>query len=182
MKNDLKLYLMLTAVLALGGCGLFGKKSSAVPAGDSAGSAEDSANTSGYAAESSPDPVVIGGESGARPGMGAGAQGAGNVVYFEFDSTEVNDSGRAVIAATAEYLSGNPSARVRLEGHADERGTREYNVGLGERRANAVMQSLVAGGASASQISITSYGEERPAASGGDESAWALNRRVEVIR
>ena len=88
----------------------------------------------------------------------------------------------AVVARFAQYLAKNPTAKLRLEGHADERGTREYNVGLGERRANAVQSALIAGGASATQISIVSYGEERAADPGHDESAWAKNRRVEIVQ
>jgi peptidoglycan-associated lipoprotein len=105
-----------------------------------------------------------------------------NVVYFEFDSTALNDAGRKVIAAYGRYLAANPSVRVRLEGHTDERGSREYNVGLGERRAVAVQQQLLSAGASARQLSVTSFGEERPAATGSNASAWAKNRRVEIVR
>jgi peptidoglycan-associated lipoprotein len=104
------------------------------------------------------------------------------VVYFEFDSTALNDAGRKVIAAYGRYLAANPSVRVRLEGHTDERGSREYNVGLGERRAVAVQQQLLSAGASARQLSVTSFGEERPAATGSNASAWAKNRRVEIVR
>jgi peptidoglycan-associated lipoprotein len=107
---------------------------------------------------------------------------AQRTVYFEFDSTDINSDGQAIVSRFAKYLAGKPSAKLRLEGHADERGTREYNVGLGERRANAVQQALVAGGASASQISVVSYGEERPADPGHDESAWGKNRRVEIVQ
>jgi len=182
MKTYSKLSLLLVVTLALGACGLFGKKNVSTPAGGGESGAGDASSTSGYAGESTPAPVVIGGEAGSGAGAESGQAGAGNVIYFEFDSTEVTDAGRAVIAATAQYLAANPASRARLEGHADERGTREYNVGLGERRANAVLQALINAGVGASQMSVTSYGEERPAASGNDESAWALNRRVEVIR
>lgn len=112
----------------------------------------------------------------------AGPDLSKKVVYFEFDSAELSAEAQAVIANWAKYLVANPSVRLRLEGHADERGTREYNVGLGERRANAVQAALVAGGASPNQLSVVSYGEERPAAQGHDESAWALNRRVELVQ
>jgi peptidoglycan-associated lipoprotein len=78
-------------------------------------------------------------------------------------------------------LADNPGLRVRLEGHADERGTREYNLALGERRANAVRAYLLAQGASRSQIEVVSYGEEKPADGGHDEGAWRQNRRVEVV-
>lgn len=87
-----------------------------------------------------------------------------------------------MVDAFARYLSANPSARVRLEGHADERGTTEYNIALGERRANAVQSALAAQGVSPAQTSIISYGEERPAVSGSSEEAYAQNRRVQIIR
>ena len=102
-------------------------------------------------------------------------------VYFAFDSSEISGDGRAVVEGWAAYLAANPGAKIRLEGHCDERGTREYNVGLGERRANAVLQALASRGVSASQVSVTSYGEERPVNSGHDESAWQQNRRVEIV-
>lgn len=103
------------------------------------------------------------------------------VVYFEFDRSEIQSRFNDMLAAHGQYLSNNPQTRVRLEGHADERGTREYNIGLGERRAQAVRRVLMLQGASADQISTVSYGEERPAATGSDEEAYRLNRRVEIV-
>jgi peptidoglycan-associated lipoprotein len=103
------------------------------------------------------------------------------VVYFDFDKSNVKDEFRDIIAAHAGYLAEHPSARVTLEGHADERGSREYNMGLGERRANAVRQFMLLQGAAARQIETVSYGEERPVAFGHDEASWALNRRVEIV-
>lgn len=106
---------------------------------------------------------------------------ANRVIYFEFDSSVIREADRPIIDAHAEYLATHPSASVTLEGHADERGTREYNVALGEQRSNAVRQTMSLLGASGAQLRIISYGEERPAVDGHDESAWALNRRVEII-
>jgi peptidoglycan-associated lipoprotein len=103
------------------------------------------------------------------------------VVYFDLDRTEIKPEFQAQIACHAEYLSQFPNARVTLEGHADERGTREYNLGLGERRGNAVQGALSSSGASAGQLSVVSYGEERPVDRGHDESAWSKNRRVEIV-
>ena len=102
-------------------------------------------------------------------------------VYFEFDSSEIQNADRDIIQAHAQYLAANGSASVTLEGHADERGTREYNIALGERRANAVRQLMTLMGASGQQIRTVSYGEERPVTEGHDETAWRLNRRVEII-
>lgn len=103
------------------------------------------------------------------------------VVYFDLDRTEIKSQFQAQIACHAEYLRQFPGARVTLEGHADERGTREYNLGLGERRGNAVRDALSGAGASGGQLNVVSYGEERPVDRGHDESAWSKNRRVEVV-
>lgn len=103
------------------------------------------------------------------------------IVYFDFDKSMIKDEDKATLNAHADYLINNPAARVRLEGHADERGTREYNVALGERRAAAVHRYLTLKGVSFSQINTISYGEERPARMGHDESSWSLNRRVELV-
>ena len=102
------------------------------------------------------------------------------IIYFDFDSSEVRAGDTDVVSRHAIQLASNPGAQVRLEGHADERGSREYNIGLGERRAQAVRRLLLIQGASASQIATVSFGEERPQAEGGDEEAWSLNRRVEI--
>lgn len=106
---------------------------------------------------------------------------AKRVIYFGYDESAVDGEYRSVVAAHAEYLAGNPEAHVVLQGHADERGSREYNIGLGERRAEAVRRLLLFQGAADDQIRTVSYGEERPAVNGHDEPAWAQNRRVEII-
>ena len=103
------------------------------------------------------------------------------VIYFEFDSSTVKPESMELLAAHAAFLAENAGLRIRLEGHADERGSREYNLGLGERRGQAVERIMVLNGAAASQLDTVSYGEERPAALGHDESAWWQNRRVELV-
>ena len=110
----------------------------------------------------------------------ASALGA-RTIYFELDSSEVSESERITIEAHAQYLSEHSGASITLEGHADERGAREYNIALGEQRANAVRQLMTLLGAASPQIRTISYGEERPTADGHEESAWQLNRRVEII-
>ena len=102
-------------------------------------------------------------------------------VYFEYDRSDIRQEFNAMLAAHGQYLAANPTAQVRLEGHADERGSREYNIGLGERRAQAVRRVLLLQGATAAQISTVSFGEERPAVLGSDEEAYSLNRRVELV-
>jgi peptidoglycan-associated lipoprotein len=103
------------------------------------------------------------------------------VVYFDFDRDNVKPEFQAAMACHAKYLRDRPSARITLEGHADERGSREYNLGLGERRANSVSSALQAHGGSASQLTVVSYGEERPVCTESNESCWSRNRRVEIV-
>ncbi|MBR9830002.1 MAG: peptidoglycan-associated lipoprotein Pal [Oceanospirillales bacterium] len=102
------------------------------------------------------------------------------VFYFDFDRAVVRQEGFTDLEAHARYLAQNPAASVRLEGHADERGTREYNIALGERRAQSVERLLVVNGASANQVETVSYGEEKPAVLGHDATSWSQNRRVEL--
>lgn len=105
-----------------------------------------------------------------------------NIVYFAFDSSEISPEGFKSIDAFSKYLTANAGAKLRLEGHTDERGSREYNIALGERRAIAVQSALIARGVSPGQLSLISYGEERPAVAEHTEEAYAKNRRVEMIR
>lgn len=103
------------------------------------------------------------------------------LVYFDFDKAEIRDDFLPMLAAHAEYLVENPGASVSLQGHADERGSTEYNLALGQSRSDAVQEYLLASGVFADQIEAISYGEERPRALGSDEAAWAENRRVEIV-
>jgi len=165
--------LLLAAALSVGGCA--SKKPKFVPA-PGPSTAESGAQGAGAGAANA------GGEGIDQEA--AGPQGgllATRLVYFDFDSSEIKGQGTDVVGAHAKYLAANSSARVRLEGHTDERGSREYNIGLGERRAQAVRRALLLQGASDGQISTVSYGEERPAVPGHDEAAWAKNRRVEIV-
>lgn len=103
------------------------------------------------------------------------------VVYFDLDQDSVKSEFNTILACHAKYLNDQPTARITLEGNADERGSREYNMGLGERRGNAVSSALQGNGGSASQLTVVSYGEERPVNTESNESAWAQNRRVEIV-
>ncbi|MFZ1828590.1 MAG: peptidoglycan-associated lipoprotein Pal [Candidatus Competibacteraceae bacterium] len=116
-----------------------------------------------------------------RGGAGSGTVSADRIVYFDFDRADIRPDSQAVIESNARYLSGNPRIIAQLEGHTDDRGSREYNIALGERRANAVRQVMSAMGVPSQKIRVVSYGEERPAANGYDEQSHALNRRVEII-
>ena len=154
--------------------------------------------------ETEPAPVVEGGglgeAGGARGGYGAETAGARRggawagqalqggeaapldtrTIYFEFDRSDILPEYYDVLRAHAARLIREPGARMVVEGHADERGSREYNIALGERRANAVVDFLEAEGVAGSQLATVSYGEERPLDPGHDESAWSVNRRAEL--
>ena len=103
------------------------------------------------------------------------------VIYFEYDSAEIAMTDRDTLAAHAGYLTANPGQRIMLEGHTDERGSREYNIALGDRRALSVQRVLELNGVTTGQSTVVSYGEEKPAADGHSEAAWRLNRRVEIV-
>lgn len=102
-------------------------------------------------------------------------------IYFDYDSSDIPSQYRPIIEAHAGYLGDHPNRIVTLEGNTDERGSREYNLALGERRAESVKRQMVLLGASAGQIRVVSYGEERPIADGHNEEAWRLNRRVDIV-
>ena len=106
---------------------------------------------------------------------------SGKMIYFDYNSIEIHDDSLPLITSAAETLTTNPTIRIRLEGHADERGTREYNLALGERRAQSVRELIMLQGANDNQIDVVSYGEEKPAVVGSDEQSWQQNRRVELI-
>ncbi len=103
------------------------------------------------------------------------------VVYFDLDQDALRPEFQAAMSCHAKYLRDRPASRMTLEGNADERGSREYNLGLGERRGNAVSSALQANGGSGSQITVVSYGEERPTCTDSGEDCWARNRRVEIV-
>ena len=105
---------------------------------------------------------------------------ASRTIYFEYDSAKLSDESLAILEEHGNFIAANGEVRVRLEGHADERGSREYNIALGDRRAQSVRRVLLFQGASVDQINTVSYGEESPAVEGHDEEAWAKNRRVEL--
>jgi peptidoglycan-associated lipoprotein len=133
-----------------------------------------------------PPPPPPAGAAGPPGGIGASAivpgsqqdlaATAGDRVFFAFDRADINAEGQQTLERQAAWLQRYPNVAVRIEGHCDERGTREYNLALGERRANAVRNVLIAAGVSAARISTISYGKERPIVVGSNEEAWAQNR------
>jgi peptidoglycan-associated lipoprotein len=170
MKYQLNRLLALALVALLAGCSSTGDKS-----GDAA--AVEDRSTEG---------VETSGAAGAGSFAGAALDDpnsplARRVIYFEYDSSEIMMEDQDMVAAHATYLANNPNQSITLEGHGDERGSREYNIGLGDRRAQSVRRVFELQGVSPQQISIVSYGEEKPAAEGHSEAAWRLNRRVEIV-
>ena len=183
MKSKLMMAVAgLAVVMALAGCP---SKPVLKSSGDAAGTAVPGAagpgqNGTGANANGAGDQT--GGAAAGTGKEGASAPvGVARLIYFDFDSSEIRPEFVSVIAAHAKALSANASIRVRLEGHTDERGSPEYNIGLGERRSQAVRRALMLQGVAESQLSTVSYGEERPAVAGETEEAWAKNRRVEFI-
>lgn len=164
-----KVWLVALLAGAVAGCA-----SNSVPDPDpeSAASAEDAgADTGAYEGSS-----FGGGQSLASGGSGE----LDTVIYFDYDQSELRPEYLALLSRHADRLAHGSDVLVRLEGHADERGSREYNVGLGERRSQAVRRILVANGVPADHLSTISYGEERPAMQGHDERSWSMNRRVVI--
>jgi peptidoglycan-associated lipoprotein len=168
MKHFLSTAVVLASLVMLAGCPSKPPPQPPPPAADNTGS------TGGVAdANASVDDTDAAGPSGELLSK--------RIIYFDFDKAEIRADSLSVVAAHAAYLAKNPAQKVRLEGHADERGSREYNIGLGERRGQTVRRALLLQGVAELQLSTVSYGEERPAAAGSDEQAYALNRRVEIV-
>jgi peptidoglycan-associated lipoprotein len=165
------LILLVTAALGLAACSSKPKRA------DTAAGAATGAQTSGADSAN----AAAGAEEGAAAAGPMSGTLARRIIYFDFDSSEIKAEGTEIVAAHARYLAANPTVRVRLEGHTDERGSREYNIGLGERRAQSVRRALLLQGASEGQLSTVSYGAERPVAAGSSEAAWQQNRRVEIV-
>ncbi|MDX8401593.1 MAG: peptidoglycan-associated lipoprotein Pal [Mariprofundaceae bacterium] len=122
-----------------------------------------------------PEPTVT------APATPEVAKPSTNSVYFAFDSSELDASARATLDAHAAWLNANPDVSIRIEGNCDERGSREYNLALGQRRADAVRDYLASQGVSVDRIDTVSFGEERPVCKGAGEACWAQNRRADIV-
>ena len=169
MNNTTRLVIAATVCVALAACT---KKVKEVPA--ETGPGETTGATTGAIPETMPgkySAADLDSDSCLRQ----------RVVYFDFDQDTLRPEFQAAIACHAKYLRDRPEARMNMEGNADERGTREYNLGLGERRGNAVSAAVQGNGGSATQISVISYGEERPTCADSIEDCWSKNRRVEFV-
>ena len=169
-----KVSLLVMSLFVLGACSSTSETDDEISGDDSQSS---SSSSSGSASSSA------GSNSGQLTQEQIRAQNAlrQTVFYFDFDVAEFQPADRETLTYHARDLAANPSKRLRLEGHADERGTREYNLALGERRANGILNYFIVNGASRAQIEVVSYGEERPEQSGQTENAYSRNRRVEIV-
>ena len=177
MKSNLILATALIAAFAAAGCSSRGAKplpppSDAVDVGGSSGGVTPQAIDKPVTTD--PSPIAT------KPATGPGYDLTAKVIYFPYDSAEIDTAGQGVIANHGKYLTGTSTAKIRLEGHTDERGSVEYNIALAERRAQTVASELKALGVTDAQLSIVSYGKERPATPGTGEDVWAKNRRVEI--
>ncbi|ANB01269.1 peptidoglycan-associated lipoprotein Pal [Ectothiorhodospira sp. BSL-9] len=181
-SQALKMFVMLVAVATLGACATADRHPAGTPADEWPGATDPDARAPGTL---DPDvrtrPLGRDGRPLAEALDDPDSPLSTRVIYFEFDRDTVRSEFVDVIAAHGDYLSRDRDARVRLEGHTDERGTREYNLGLGERRAQSVRRMLMLQGARGEQIQVISYGEEMPAELGSNEEAWERNRRVEIV-
>ena len=169
MMKKVNLFFSVVFMLIVAGCSSTGD----VAESDSVAVDDKSATSSSASGYQDSSIQTLGGE--------AGEALSHRVIYFAYDSYEVSGQDRDLIAAHAEYLASHPGVSVKLEGHGDERGSREYNIALGDRRNGSVKRMLELQGVSPGQITMVSYGEENPAVEGHDESAWSLNRRVELV-
>ena len=175
MRKLLSVMLLVT-VMALGACAHKPPKDTGAPASNPVPAAGAQANGAGGSGAADAN-AAGGGVDVAGPTEGILAQ---RTIYFGFDSSEINPEGTALISAHAHYLVAHSNLHIRLEGNTDERGSREYNIGLGERRAQAVRRAMLLQGVAETQLSTVSYGAERPAVDGHDETAWGKNRRVMI--
>jgi peptidoglycan-associated lipoprotein len=168
-----RLFLALAVAVAMAGCSSV--KLDDVPVEDKSGTAVT--GQPGTGTQSSVAPVV----SDALSGTSQGPANVARIVYFDYDSYVVKPQFQSLIDGHARFLKANGGRRISIEGHTDERGGREYNLALGQRRSEAVRRSLVLLGVADNQIEAVSFGKEKPAAPGSDEAAWAQNRRAEIV-
>jgi peptidoglycan-associated lipoprotein len=156
--------------------------STTAPVEDKSGAAATTPGTSSGATTSgAPTGGVTGSTSGANPLRDPNNILSKRSVYFEFDSFSVADQYKPIVEAHSRYMSGNRAARVTLQGHADERGSREYNIALGQKRADAVKRMMALMGVQDVVVETVSFGKEKPRNMGHDEAAWAENRRVDIL-
>jgi peptidoglycan-associated lipoprotein len=180
MKKIISIACLFAGAALLAGCP---KKNTTVETPTAGSQVAGSANPNGEGAATSATP--LGGDAsamgGAQGAAGPNGSAESRIIYFDFDKSDIRPEFAGIVTANAQYLVAHPGAKLKLEGNTDERGTREYNIGLGERRAQAVRRALMLQGVAETQLMTVSFGAERPAVEGDDEAAWAKNRRVELV-
>jgi peptidoglycan-associated lipoprotein len=171
MKFSMSRWLLVVLIAVLAGCSSKGGTKGDVAVEDHSIGA-DGAATSGAGGVGSYDMAALNDPNSPL---------SRRVIYFDYDSADISAADQDTLVAHAGFLVANPGAHITLEGNTDERGSREYNIALGDRRGQSVQRILELNGVPAGQVSVVSYGEEKPAAEGHSEAAWRLNRRVEIV-
>jgi len=180
MNKLVSIACLFAAAALLAGCP---KKSTTVEPPTAGSQVPGAGGTTNAGEGASTTTTPLGGEEGALGAKGGPTGGllSRKVIYFDFDKSDIKPEFRDLIAAHSQYLIAHPGNKLKLEGNTDERGTREYNIGLGERRAQSVRRAMMLLGVSETQLTTVSFGAERPAVEGDNEEAWAKNRRVELV-
>jgi peptidoglycan-associated lipoprotein len=172
----MRYFIILSVIVTLAGCGLGPLKKRGEQTNN-----ETAKNQYSTPVEDSTEKFAAGGSLDVSSLNDPNSPLSQRVLYFELDSSQIQDIDRDIITVHAEFLAAHSDITIVLEGHADERGSREYNIALGEKRAKSVKQLMTLQGVGDNQIQVISFGEERPVALGHDNSAWNLNRRVEIL-
>ena len=173
--NRTQMFTALAAALVIGGCATSGTDSATNSSDTAGGKSSASASAAPAPAPAPGSQLSMGRGGSAQPG-----QPGARSVYYEFDKADLSAEDRRLVEANARYLRQHPDMKVRVEGNADERGSAEYNLALGQRRAEGVAKALRAGGVAEDRLEAVSYGKEKPKADGHDEKSWAENRRSDI--
>ena len=174
MKNLVRYFIILGVIVTLAGCGM-------KPLKKGGGESTDNQQQGNQYGKDSTGKFSSGASLEVSSLNDPNSPLSQRVLYFDLDSSQIKDEDRDIITVHAEFLAAHSDIMIVLEGHADERGSREYNIALGEKRAKTVKQFMTLQGVAESQIQVISFGEERPVALGHDGAAWNLNRRVEIL-
>ena len=178
MKRIVSIALLMAGAALLSGCP---KKHNVVEPPTAGTQVPGSSNTTGTEGASTTGRALAGDAAAQAANAMTTGPLAKRIIYFDFDKSEIKPEFADTVSAHARNLTSHPNLKMKLEGNTDERGTREYNIGLGERRAQAVRRALMLQGVAESQLTTVSFGAERPAVEGDDEAAWSQNRRVEMV-
>jgi peptidoglycan-associated lipoprotein len=179
--NRMQMLTALTAAFLIGGCATTDNSTPAAAAPMAGGNSKQASSSPAPAPAPRSASELAMGQGGNASRSGAPGTPGARSVYYEFDQSELKPEDRRLVEAHARYLRQHPEAKVRIEGNADERGSSEYNLALGQRRAEVVMRALRAGGVQEDRLEAVSYGKEKPKAEGHDEKSWAQNRRSDML-